>query len=57
MRFENWTSVADSYVSCIYNSWELELPRYLLRDHESYPITLNRRASVMLNVELKIINK
>ena len=26
MNFEKWTSIADGYVSCIHNSWELESP-------------------------------
>ena len=26
MKFENWTSIADGYVSCIHNSWELNSP-------------------------------
>ena len=40
MEFENWTSIADGYVSCIHNSCELNSPLIeswkiliLLRDH------------------------
>ena len=32
MKFENWTSIADGYVSCIHNSWELESPLIVRED-------------------------
>ena len=67
MKFENWTSIADGYVSCICNCWELDSPlieSWKIFKKWFYLGTMHNIRSLwteehqrMLNVELRIINK